>query len=155
MNHRPLCQRSSASSVGDGWLEKAADRRSVRKFVRLDCEVVRERDFRRVGTRALDLSTSGLRVVGDASAVLTGEPVILTFRAPGSDTWIDAEGTVARVVHGRRAEDYGPSVGVQFRALDPDLTTLLRKQLLKCPPPMPRRAARVDYAATVRRISRM
>ena len=34
--------------------------------------------------------------------VLTGEPVIVTFRLPESDRWFDAMGTVARVVHGRR-----------------------------------------------------
>jgi hypothetical protein len=79
--------------------------------------------------------------------------LVLAFRAPGSNVWIDAEGTVARVVHGRRAIDYGASVALEFKGIDDQVRGLLRKQLLKCPPVLPKRALRVDYAATVRRIA--
>lgn len=134
------------------FLVAAAERRSVRRFVRLECEVVRERGFRLLGKHAVDMSTSGMRIAAMDHA-LTGEPVVLTFRAPDSDTWIDAEGHVARVVHGRRNFDFGPSIAIEFRGLSEQLRGVLRKQLLKCPPTMPKRDLRVDYAASVRRIA--
>jgi hypothetical protein len=127
----------------------ATERRSVRRYVRLECEVVRERDFRLLGKAALDLSTTGMRVAA-LDHCLTGEPVVLTFRA--ADRWIDAEGVVARVVHGRRTMDCGPSIAVHFSALSEELT-VLRKHLLKCPPAVGKRAPRIDYAASVRRIA--
>lgn len=127
----------------------AADRRSVRRYVRLPCEVVRERGFRLLGRAALDMSTTGMRFAA-LDDCLTGEPVVLTFRA--GERWIDTEGYVARVVHGRRTEDCGPSIAVQFASLSEDIT-LLRKHLLKCPPAMGKRAPRIDYAASVRRIA--
>lgn len=129
----------------------ATERRSVRRFVRLDCEVVRERGFRLLGKTALDMSTTGMRIAALDDA-LTGEAVILTFRA--GDRWIDAEGVVARVVHGRRTMDFGPSIAVQFAGLSEEIS-LLRKHLLKCPPATAKRAPRIDYAASVRRIAGM
>lgn len=133
------------------FLVAATDRRSVRRFVRLECEIVRERDFRLIGKRALDLSTTGMRVSA-LDHVLTGEPVVLAFKAPGSDFWVDGEGVVARVAHGRRREDFGTSIAVQFKAFPDDVRTVLRRNLLRCPPVTGKRGARVDWAATVRRI---
>ena len=72
-------------------------RRSFRRFVRLDCQVVRERDLRTIGDLALDLSTEGMLVRG-TDRVLTGEEVIVSFRPPRSNRLIDAMGTIARVV---------------------------------------------------------
>lgn len=132
------------------FLVAAADRRSVRRFVRLECEVVRERGFRRIGRTALDLSTTGMRFAAVDEA-FTGDPVVLAFRAPGSKVWIDAEGIVSRVVHGRRSMDFGPSMAVEFSLCD-DVRAELRRALLRCPPAVPKRGPRVDYAATVRRI---
>ena len=80
------------------FLVAATERRSARRFVRLECEVVRERGFRLLGRHAVDLSTTGMRIAAMDHA-LTGDPVVLTFRAPGSDTWIDAEGQVTLVGH--------------------------------------------------------
>lgn len=134
------------------FLVAATERRSVRRYVRLECEVVRERGFRLLGKHAVDMSTSGMRIAALDQA-LTGEPVILSFRAPDSDTWIDAEGVVARVVHGRRDFDFGPSIAIQFSEVQEKLRGVLRKQLLRCPPTLPKRSLRVDYAASVRRIA--
>lgn len=91
-------------------------RRPLRRSVRLLCEVVRERDFRRVARQILDLSEEGL-LVATSERVLTGEPVIVTFQAPFSLRWIDAEATVARVLHGRRPTDRGRALGLRFDAL--------------------------------------
>jgi len=52
-----------------------------------------ERDFRLIGDRIVDLSTSGM-LVTPADPVLTGERVIASFRLPNSTYWIDVEGTV-------------------------------------------------------------
>jgi len=132
----------------------AADRRTIRRAVRLDCQVVRERDFRLVGRKALDLSTEGILVAAEDD-VEPGEPLIVSFRAPWSPHWIDGEGTVARLVHGRRPEDKGRhSIGVRFRPMEDESTSILRQSLLQMPLlPAPRRPTRIDYAATVRRIA--
>lgn len=103
-------------------------RRSFRRYVRLDCQVVRERDFRLVGDLALDLSTGGMRVRG-LSPVLTGEEVVISFRPPRSNVWVDAEATVARVVHGRRPGDTGLSFGLEFHGVGREEQALIFEQL--------------------------
>lgn len=91
-------------------------RSSFRRYVRIDCQVVREHDFKLVGDLALDLSTKGMRVRAK-SRILTGEEVVVTFKPPGSNIWFDAFGVVARVLHGRRPGDYGLSFGVEFTGM--------------------------------------
>ena len=91
-------------------------RRSFRRYVRLDCQVVREHDFRLIGDLALDLSTRGM-LVWARERVLTGEEVIIAFRPPGSSAWFDAQGIVTRVLHGRRPGDFGLSFAVEFLGL--------------------------------------
>lgn len=93
-----------------------AARRSRRHELLLSCQVVRERGFRLVSTLALDLSTEGMLVL-TGERVLTGEPVVVSFRSPSSSRWFDLEGTVARVVHGRRPGDRGRCLGLSFGAL--------------------------------------
>jgi c-di-GMP-binding flagellar brake protein YcgR len=97
--------------------------------------VVRERDFRLVADRVMDLSPGGA-LVGPADPVLTGERVIVSF--PGVDGgWVDAEAVVARVVHGRRRGEYTRSLGLSFDALDPEseraLARFLTTRLPKAP----------------------
>lgn len=129
-------------------LVRASQRRSVRRSVRVDCQVVRERDFKLLGKNAIDLSPEGMLVVS-GEPVLTGEPVIVSFRVPATDVWLDAEATIARVVHGRRPGDRARCLGVQFDALDAEARELLCQQLQGRPPPVPLRAPRIDYAASV------
>ncbi|MBN9162411.1 MAG: PilZ domain-containing protein, partial [Myxococcales bacterium] len=88
-------------------------RTSFRRYVRIDCQVVREHDFRMVGDLALDLSTKGMLVRAN-ERVLTGEEVVVSFKLPRSNEWFDAQGVVARVLHGRRPGDYGLSFGIEF-----------------------------------------
>lgn len=103
-------------------------RRAFRRFVRIDCQVVREHDFRLVGDLALDLSTRGM-LVRARSRVLTGEELLVAFRPPRSNHWIDAQGTVARVVHGRRPGDTGLAFGIEFHGMDRDHVDLLFDKL--------------------------
>lgn len=94
-------------------------RASFRRAVRLDCQVVREIDFRLVGDVVLDLSTKGM-LVRARERVLTGEEVVVAFRPPRSSEWFDAQGVVARVLHGRRPGDRGLCFGVEFYGLSRD-----------------------------------
>jgi len=133
------------------FLVTAKDRRAVRRYARMGCEIVRERDFRRVAHRVLDLSAEGMQVVADAP-VLTGDSVIVSFRIPRSDTFVDAEATVARVLHGRRPSDLHPAIGLRFGHIHRDVRGELATALRKLPPTLPARALRIDYAATIRRL---
>jgi len=103
-------------------------RSSFRRFVRLDCHVVREHDFKLVGDLALDLSTKGM-LVRACARVLSGEELIVAFRPPRSNRWIDALATVSRVVHGRRPGDLGLSFGIEFYRMDEEHQGLLFEQL--------------------------
>jgi hypothetical protein len=103
-------------------------RTAFRRFVRIDCQVVREHDFRLVGDLALDLSTRGM-LVRARSHVLTGEELLVAFRPPRSNRWIDAQATVARVVHGRRPGDPGLAFGIEFHGMEAEHNDLLFEQL--------------------------
>ncbi len=120
----------------------------MRRAVRVDCQVVRERDFKLIGSRGVDLSPLGMLIMAQ-EPVLTGEPVVVTFRLPRSAWWFDAEATVSRVVHGRRPGDLGRCFGVAFDSLETDARAFLRRALRGVPPPLPMREPRVDYAASV------
>jgi hypothetical protein len=142
-------------SSGTSWLVHRNERREIRRDVSLTCRVVRERDFRLIGTRGLDLSPSGVLVLLDREAE-PGEPVVMSFRTTELGLWFDAEGEIARVVHGRRPRDPGRCIGIRFTKLDPVSRLVLRGHLRRVAPPLPKRQiddARIDYAATVRRVA--
>jgi len=132
-----------------GTLVPARQRRVMRRSVRVDCQVVRERDFRLIGSRGVDLSPQGMLVMAQ-EPVLTGEPVVVAFRLPRSGFWFDAEATVARVVHGRRPGDLGRCFALAFDTLEPDAQAFLRGALQGVPPPLPSREPRIDYAESIR-----
>jgi hypothetical protein len=109
----------------------------LRHAVHVSCQVVRERDFRLVGDRIVDLSTTGM-LVTPADPLLTGERVIVSFCLPSSTFWIDVEATVARVAHGRRPGEHSRALALEFDAL-PGLTELvLESALQRLPPAAPR-----------------
>jgi hypothetical protein len=140
-----MCVEATMSGT---FVRRRQERDASRHHVRVECQVVRERDFTLIGRRAVDLSASGMRVLSEEQ-VLTGEDVIVTFRAPITRLWLDCTATVARVLHGRRPGDFGPCLGLSFDAMDELTRTLLRAELRGLPPPVPAREARIDYAATV------
>ena len=129
-------------------LVRARQRRVIRRAIRVECQVVRERDFRLLSSHGVDLSTTGMLAATD-ERVLTGEPLIVAFRLPRTARWFDAEATIARVVHGRRPSDHGRFLGLEFHRLEPAAKWLLSHALRDVPPPVPRRERRVDYAASV------
>ncbi|HEY1956202.1 MAG TPA: PilZ domain-containing protein [Polyangiaceae bacterium] len=113
-------------------------RRAFRRFVRIDCQVVREHDFRVVGDLALDLSERGMLVRTDAR-VLTGEDVVVCFKPPRSNRYVDALGHVARVIHGRRPGDGGRRLGIELHAMDESDRHHLWECLRGLPAPDPMR----------------
>ena len=130
-------------------LVPVSQRRTIRRAVRVDCQVVRERDFKLLGDWALDLSPDGMLVV-TRNVVLTGEELIVSFSVPRTRIVIDAAATVARVVHGRRPTDrHRRALGIAFDSIEPEHRRLLRSVLRDVPPPVPSRKPRVDYAASI------
>lgn len=121
-------------------LARKQPRRAFRREVLLSCQVVRERDFRLVSELALDLSTDGM-LVSTEQRVLTGEELLVSFRPPRADRWLDVQATVARVVHGRRPGDRGRCLGLTFHAVDEPSRRLIFRHLRGLPPPEPARLA--------------
>jgi hypothetical protein len=115
--------------------------------------VVRERDFRLIGSTALDLSPDGMLVATEHDLAV-GESLIVSFRATSLGVWFDSEARVARVVRGRRDGDRGAAVGLSFSSLDRVKRLILRGHLRRVPPPIPRRAQRIDWTATIRSLDR-
>lgn len=105
-----------------------ARRRPLRRSMNVSCQLVRERDFRLIGRWIVDASAEGLLVATELP-VLTGEPVLVTFKAPFSGAWIDAEATVARVVHGRRPGDRGRRLGLHLDHMEARARALFEGQL--------------------------
>jgi len=117
---------------------RASRRISTRRGVTLPCQAVRERDFKLIADRTLDISVDGLLLpMDDDGHVLTGDSLIISFPIPG--IWIDAEATVTRVVHGRRPGDDGAACGVLFDVISPSARAALAGYLHGKPPPLPRR----------------
>jgi hypothetical protein len=107
-------------------------RAQLRRPVSTFCEVVRERDFRLVGSRLVDLSTRGLLVESDLQ-VLTGDEVLVSLRSPTDKRWYDCTGTVARIIHGRRKRDRRRAVAIAFENLDVFSELLLCEELRRLP----------------------
>ncbi|MDB4947235.1 MAG: hypothetical protein JWP97_6769 [Labilithrix sp.] len=126
----------------------------MRRAFGLRCQVVRERDFRLVADRAVDLSPDGMFVRSDRDDLAVGESLIVSFKATSLGLWFDTEATVARLVRGRRGTDRGAGFGLSFSTLDRVKRLILRGHLRRVPPPLPRRHQRMDVAKTVRSVSR-
>jgi hypothetical protein len=97
-------------------LHRPSSRRSPRHATSIECQVVRLSDFRLVVDRIADISHEGM-LVNPADPVLTGEPILVSFRVPNWGRWVDAEGTVTRVVHGRRPGDGPRCLGIELESL--------------------------------------
>ncbi len=137
----------------------ASNRLEVRRNLRLRCQVVTQEAFRLVGDVALDLSLTGILVrcsgdisSGDASLGDTslGDHVYVSLPILGGSAWLDTEGEVRRMVHGRRGPDRGLCAGIAFTSLQLAEYSLLRAGLSQLPPPVPTRPLRRDYARSMR-----
>lgn len=139
--------------VGSLRFVRRNDRREVRRALGITCQVVRERDFRLVAERALDVSPDGM-LVQTESELAVGESLIVSFKATQLGLWFDTEASVARIVKGRRDGDRGAGIGLSFSTLDRVKRLILRGHLRRVPPPLPRRTQRIDWSATVRSFNR-
>ncbi len=113
-------------------------RASSRRPVRMPCEAVRERDFSSLGNVVLDLSSTGM-LLRSTAKVLTGDTLIVSFFEPVSARWFDIEGTVARVIHGRRQGDGERAVGISFNGLRAAERRVLEGALRTRVPSLPKR----------------
>jgi hypothetical protein len=118
-----------------------AERSAVRRKLRAACQAVRERDFRLVSERVLDLSTEGALLACDRR-VAVGDALLLSVRLPDG-CYVDAEGLVVRVLEGWRYGDLGYCAGLRFTALDAAGWLAIRDALRGLPPPVPQRPLRV------------
>ncbi|MEO7113234.1 MAG: PilZ domain-containing protein [Polyangiaceae bacterium] len=140
--------REARGSILVNLEERVFDRHAVG----LRCQLVRERDFKLLGVCAIDMSIGGM-LVQSGVPVLTGEEVIVSFEVPWLRTWFDATGSVARVLHGRRPGDFGRAIGIRFDRLDSVTRAFMTAGLRYLPTLSPSRAPRIDYAASIKRIS--
>lgn len=113
-----------------------AHHRATRHSVRLECQVVRERDFQLIADRIVNLSQTGL-MVSPADPALTGERLIVSFRIPHSGQWVDAEAIVARVVHGRRPGEHTRGLALELEHVEDIPKMVLARALGRCPPAPP------------------
>lgn len=110
--------------------------RPIRHTAHIACQVVRERDFRLIADRIVNLSPNGM-LVAPADPVLTGERLIVSFQSPNGE-WIDTEASVARVAHGRRPGEFRRELGLEFVDLDAWSRAVLTASLRRIPPVPPR-----------------
>jgi hypothetical protein len=111
--------------------------RAVRHTAKIECQVVRLSDFQLIADRIEDVSEIGM-LVGPADPVLTGEPVVVSFRVPGLADYVDAEAVVTRVVHGRRPGEIRRELGLEITHMNRWSKLLLRSYARRLPPIPPR-----------------
>ena len=107
-------------------------RQAVRRWVRIEAEVVRTHDFVKVSGYIVDLSEDGLRARGEGASLDVGDEVIVVFRTPTAGEWLERSGWVAHL-----AED--GSFGVVFEPGTEDERAALSDLLAHLPPVIPRR----------------
>jgi hypothetical protein len=130
-------------------------RRPPRLATHIPAQVVRLSDFSLVADRIVDISDTGM-LVQPAEPVLTGDELILSFRAPAWGRWIDAEATVIRVLHGRRPGERCRALGLSYRVLDPRARLVLEQSMRWMPPAPPRhRPGRRSTTTAVERLAAM
>ena len=125
----------------------ADERRSVRRDVEVECQVVRAQGGEVLAERAVDLSIDGMLVLSSAACIL-GESMLATFCLPGTAQWVTVPARVARVIAGRRHNDPGRAIALEFEVLDLEFQRVLRAAIEILPEPPPGRPRRVDYAST-------
>jgi hypothetical protein len=120
------CRGASMNS-----LASLCRRQAVRRWVRIEAEVVRAHDFVKVGGCIVDLSEDGLRARGDCASLDVGDEIVVAFRAPATGDWLERSGWVAHSADG--------SFGVVFEPGDEDDRVALADVLARLPPVIPRR----------------
>ena len=86
--------------------------------------------------------------------VLTGEDVVVSFRPPSSNRFVDALGHVARVVHGRRPGDRGRCLGIELYGWTTRTAATSGRSLRGLPAPEPLRDPMKGIVARLIRAAR-
>jgi hypothetical protein len=114
----------------------AGARRSMRRGVRMECEVLAGAWEGARRHRVLDLSHEGMRVAAGTTLPID-EGVIVSFTPPG--WWLTKELTVmARVARALPRGDEPASMGLEFLDLSAGEEQALAQTLIGRPPPLPR-----------------
>ncbi len=111
--------------------------RAPRRTLRVEAQVIRERDFRLVADRIVDLSPGGALVM-PADPVLTGERLLVSFRLPHSLYYVDTEAVVTRVLHGRRPGEHTRGFALGFDCITGLDRRMIDHALRYLPPAPPR-----------------
>ena len=107
------------------------NRRSVRRWVRIEAEIVAADDFTRIGGRVVDLSEHGARVEVE-QRVVVGERLFISFDMPGIGV-VDVEAVAAHI--GLDKKSGKRTVGVAFESCEE--RAALSTRLSKIPPTLP------------------
>lgn len=114
-------------------MSQTENRRSVRRWVRIEAEVVGADDFTRIGGRIVDLSEHGARVEVEQRVVI-GERLFISFELPGVGM-VDVEAVAAHIGFDRRSNKR--TVGVSFATCEE--RAAISTRLSKLPPTLPSR----------------
>ena len=106
-----------------------------------------------VSDRALDVSSSGLRVRAVADLGI-GAPVTVRLRIPGSGVWVEGEGEITRRIEGRRSGDPGRGYGIRLRRMSPLSRQLMRSAACWYPESARGRGARRDPSRRASSVSK-
>ena len=92
-------------------------RRSKRVKVELDCQAVTDDDFFLLGDQIVEASATGLLLRSVDIPAEVGETILVSFRPPRSEEWIDAEAKVVRLINGKHPG--APGFGLELTNLSP------------------------------------
>ena len=127
--------------------------RAARHSVNIPAEIVRLQDFRLLADSIENLSEGGL-LAGPSLQASPGDKLLVSFRVPRTHVWVDLDAVVARVIRGRRANDRGPRLGVQFESTTEKQLQWLQYALSHAPPAPPSsRSSRRNPAQAVRELA--
>lgn len=87
--------------------------RPPRHAIETSAQIVRLEDFRLLSSSITNLSATGA-LSGISANARRGDQLIVTFRVPRTDVWVDVDAMVTRVVRGNRPTDPGQQVGLTF-----------------------------------------
>jgi hypothetical protein len=107
-----------------------------RHTLQVPAEIVRMHDFRLLSDSIENLSMEGA-LAGPSMPATPGEKLLVSFRVPRTDQWMDVDATVVRVVGGRRVGDHGRQLGLKFDPLSIQQRQWLQYVLHHAPPAPP------------------
>ena len=84
--------------------------------IEVECEAVTDDDFHLLSRTIGDLSSTGLMLRAENVPADVGEVVLISFRPPRSELWIDARARIVRLLNDN--EPGAPGFGLELEALN-------------------------------------